>query len=86
MSKIIKIKANVSFINEDGTFIEAGQTATVTDAFLQEQNTLCSLFSLPKHEVLEEVESQEVESQEDVVKTAKSKQKAAQKQDDSTDL
>ena len=86
MSKIIKIKANVSFIHEDGTFIEAGQTATVTDAFLQEQNTLCSLFSLPKHEVLEEVESQEVESQEDVVKTAKSKQKAAQKQDDSTDL
>lgn len=86
MSKIIKIKANVSFIHEDGTFIEAGQTATVTDAFLQDQNTLCSLFSLPKHEVLEEVESQEVESQEDVVKTAKSKQKAAQKQDDSTDL
>ena len=86
MSKIIKIKANVSFIHEDGTFIEAGQTATVTDAFLQEQNTLCSLFSLPKHEVLEEVESQEDESQEDVVKTAKSKQKAAQKQDDSTDL
>ena len=81
MSKIIKIKANVSFIHEDGTFIEAGQTATVTDAFLQDQNTLCSLFSLPKHEVLEEVESQE-----DVVKTAKSKQKAAQKQDDSTDL
>ena len=86
MSKIIKIKANVSFIHEDGTFIEAGQTATVTDAFLQDQNTLCSLFSLPKHEVLEEVESQEVESQEDVVKTAKSKQKEAQKQDDSTDL
>ena len=86
MSKIIKIKANVSFIHEDGTFIEAGQTATVTDAFLQDQNTLCSLFSLPKHEVLEEVESQEVESQEDVVKTAKSKQKVAQKQDDSTDL
>ena len=86
MSKIIKIKANVSFVHDDGTFIEAGQTATVTDAFLQEQNTLCSLFSLPKHEVLEEVESQEVESQEDVVKTAKSKQKAAQKQDDSTDL
>ena len=85
MSKIIKIKANVSFIHEDGTFIEAGQTATVTDAFLQEQNTLCDLFSLPKHEVLEEVESQEVESQEDVVKTAKSKQKATQKQDD-TDL
>ena len=81
MSKIIKIKANVSFVHDDGTFIEAGQTATVTDAFLQEQNTLCSLFSLPKHEVLEEVESQE-----DVVKTAKSKQKAAQKQDDSTDL
>lgn len=81
MSKIIKIKANVSFIHEDGTFIEAGQTATVTDAFLQDQNTLCGLFSLPKHEVLEEVESQE-----DVVKTAKSKQKAAQKQDDSTDL
>lgn len=81
MSKIIKIKANVSFIHEDGTFIEAGQTATVTDAFLQDQNTLCSLFSLPKHEVLEEVESQE-----DVVKTAKSKQKTAQKQDDSTDL
>lgn len=81
MSKIIKIKANVSFIHEDGTFIEAGQTATVTDAFLEEQNTLCSLFSLPKHEVLEEIESQE-----DAVKTAKSKQKAAQKQDDSTDL
>ena len=81
MSKIIKIKANVSFIHEDGTFIEAGQTATVTDAFLQDQNTLCSLFSLPKHEVLEEIELQE-----DVVKTAKSKQKAAQKQDDSTDL
>ena len=86
MSKIIKIKANVSFVHEDGTFIEAGQTATVTDAFLQEQNTLCDLFSLPKHEVLEEVESQEDESQEDVVKTAKSKQKATQKQDDSTDL
>lgn len=81
MSKIIKIKANVSFIHEDGTFIEAGQTATVTDAFLQEQNTLCGLFSLPKHEVLEEVESQE-----DVVKTAKSKQKAAQKQEDDNDL
>ena len=81
MSKIIKIKANVSFIHEDGTFIEAGQTTTVTDAFLQEQNTLCGLFSLPKHEVLEEVESQE-----DVVKTAKSKQKAAQKQEDDNDL
>ena len=81
MSKIIKIKANVSFIHEDGTFIEAGQTATVTDAFLQEQNTLCGLFSLPKHEVLEEVESQE-----DVVKAAKSKQKAAQKQEDGNDL
>lgn len=81
MSKIIKIKANVSFIHEDGTFIEAGQTATVTDAFLQEQNTLCGLFSLPKHEVLEEAESQE-----DVVKTAKSKQKAAQKQEDDNDL
>lgn len=81
MSKIIKIKANVSFIHEDGTFIEAGQTATVTDAFLQEQNTLCGLFSLPKHEVLEEVESQE-----DVVKTAKSKQKATQKQEDDNDL
>lgn len=81
MSKIIKIKANVSFINEDGTFIEAGQTTTVTDAFLQEQNTLCDLFSLPKHEVLEEVESQE-----DVVKTAKSKQKAAQKQEDDNDF
>ena len=81
MSKIIKIKANVSFIHEDGTFIEAGQTATVTDAFLQDQNTLCSLFSLPKHEVLEEIEPQE-----DVAKTAKSKQKVAQKQDDSTDL
>lgn len=81
MSKIIKIKANVSFINEDGTFIEAGQTTTVTDAFLQEQNTLCDLFSLPKHEVLEEVESQE-----DVVKTAKSKQKAAQKQEDGNDF
>lgn len=77
MSKIIKIKANVSFIHEDGTFIEAGQTATVTDAFLQEQNTLCGLFSLPKHEVLEEAESQE-----DVVKNTKSKQKATQKQDD----
>lgn len=77
MSKIIKIKANVSFIHEDGTFIEAGQTATVTDAFLQEQNTLCDLFSLPKHEVLEEAESQE-----DVVKNTKSKQKATQKQED----
>lgn len=81
MSKIIKIKANVSFIHEDGTFIEAGQTATVTDAFLEEQNTLCDLFSLPKHEVLEEAESQE-----DVVNTAKSKQKAAQKQEDGNDL
>lgn len=81
MSKIIKIKANVSFIHEDGTFIEAGQTATVTDAFLQEQNTLCGLFSLPKHEVLEEVESQE-----DVVKNTKSKQKATQKQEDNNDL
>lgn len=81
MSKIIKIKANVSFIHEDGTFIEAGQTATVTDAFLQEQNTLCGLFSLPKHEVLEEAESQE-----DVVKTAKSKQKTTQKQEDDNDL
>lgn len=81
MSKIIKIKANVSFINEDGTFIEAGQTATVTDAFLQEQNTLCGLFSLPKHEVLEEAESQE-----DVVKNTKSKQKATQKQEDDNDL
>lgn len=77
MSKIIKIKANVSFIHEDGTFIEAGQTATVTDTFLEEQNTLCGLFSLPKHEVLEEAESQE-----DVVKNTKSKQKATQKQDD----
>jgi len=81
MSKIIKIKANVSFVHEDGTFIEAGQTATVTEAFLEEQNTLCDLFSLPKHEVLEEVESQE-----DVVNTAKSKQKAAQKQEDGNDL
>lgn len=81
MSKIIKIKANVSFIHEDGTFIEAGQTATVTDAFLQEQNTLCDLFSLPKHEVLEEAESQE-----DVVKNTKSKQKATQKQEDGNDL
>ena len=81
MSKIIKIKATVSFIHEDGTFIEAGQTATVTDAFLEEQNTLCDLFSLPKHEVLEEAESQE-----DVVNTAKSKQKAAQKQEDGNDL
>lgn len=81
MSKIIKIKANVSFIHEDGTFIEAGQTATVTDAFLQEQNTLCGLFSLPKHEVLEEAESQE-----DVVKNTKSKQKATQKQEDNNDL
>ena len=81
MSKIIKIKANVSFIHEDGTFIEAGQTATVTDAFLEEQNTLCDLFSLPKHEVLEEAESQE-----DVVNTAKSKQKAAQTQEDGNDL
>lgn len=81
MSKIIKIKANVSFIHEDGTFIEAGQTATVTDAFLQEQNTLCGLFSLPKHEVLEEAESQE-----DVVKNTKSKQKATQKQEDDSDL
>lgn len=86
MSKIIKIKANVSFIHEDGTFIEAGQTATVTDAFLQEQNTLCDLFSLPKHEVLEEAESQEDESQEDVVKNTKSKQKATQKQEDGNDL
>ena len=86
MSKIIKIKANVSFIHEDGTFIEAGQTATVTDTFLQEQNTLCGLFSLPKHEVLQEAESQEAESQEAVVKTAKSKQKATQKQEDNTDL
>ena len=86
MSKIIKIKANVSFIHEDGTFIEAGQTATVTDAFLQEQNTLCDLFSLPKHEVLEEAESQEAESQEDVVKNTKSKQKATQKQEDGNDL
>lgn len=81
MSKIIKIKANVSFIHDDGTFIEAGQTATVTDAFLQEQNTLCGLFSLPKHEVLEEAESQE-----DVVKNTKSKQKATQKQEDGNDL
>lgn len=81
MSKIIKIKANVSFIHEDGTFIEAGQTATVTDAFLQEQNTLCGSFSLPKHEVLEEAESQE-----DVVKNTKSKQKATQKQEDNNDL
>ena len=81
MSKIIKIKANVSFIHEDGTFIEAGQTATVTDAFLQEQNTLCGLFSLPKHEVLEEAESQE-----DVVKNTKSKQKATQKQEDNNDF
>ena len=81
MSKIIKIKANVSFVHEDGTFIEAGQTATVNEAFLEEQNTLCDLFSLPKHEVLEETESQE-----DVVKTAKSKQKAAQKQEDGNDL
>ena len=81
MSKIIKIKANVSFIHEDGTFIEAGQTTTVTDAFLQEQNTLCGLFSLPKHEVLEEAESQE-----DVVKNTKSKQKATQKQEDNNDL
>ena len=81
MSKIIKIKANVSFIHEDGTFIEAGQTATVTDAFLQEQNTLCGLFSLPKHEVLEDGESQE-----DVVKNTKSKQKATQKQEDDNDL
>lgn len=81
MSKIIKIKANVSFIHDDGTFIEAGQTATVTDAFLQEQNTLCGLFSLPKHEVLEEAESQE-----DVVKNTKSKQKATQKQEDNNDL
>ena len=81
MSKIIKIKANVSFIHEDGTFIEAGKTATVTDAFLEEQNTLCDLFSLPRHEVLEEVESQE-----DVVKTANSKQKAAQKQEADNDL
>lgn len=86
MSKIIKIKANVSFIHEDGTFIEAGQTATVTDAFLQEQNTLCDLFSLPKHEVLEEAESQEDESQEDVVKNTKSKQKATQKQEDNNDF
>ena len=86
MSKIIKIKANVSFIHEDGTFIEAGQTATVTDAFLQEQNTLCDLFALPKHEVLEEAESQEDESQEDVVKNTKSKQKATQKQEDGNDL
>ena len=81
MSKIIKIKANVSFIHEDGTFIEAGKTATVTDAFLQEQNTLCGLFSLPKHEVLEEAESQE-----DVVKNTKSKQKATQKQEGDNDL
>ncbi len=81
MSKIIKIKANVSFIHEDGTFIEAGQTATVTDAFLQEQNTLCGLFSLPKHEVLEEAESQEA-----VVENTKSKQKATQKQEDGNDL
>lgn len=81
MSKIIKIKANVSFIHEDGTFIEAGQTATVTDTFLEEQNTLCGLFSLPKHEVLEEAESQE-----DVVKNTKSKQKATQKQEDGNDL
>ena len=81
MSKIIKIKANVSFIHEDGTFIGAGQTATVTDVFLQEQNTLCGLFSLPKHEVLEEAESQE-----DVVKNTKSKQKATQKQEDDNDL
>ena len=81
MSKIIKIKANVSFIHEDGTFIEAGQTTTVTDAFLQEQNILCGLFSLPKHEVLEEAESQE-----DVVKNTKSKQKATQKQEDDNDL
>ena len=81
MSKIIKIKANVSFIHEDGTFIEAGQTTTVTDVFLQEQNTLCDLFSLSKHEVLEEAESQE-----DVVKNTKSKQKATQKQEDNNDL
>lgn len=81
MSKIIKIKAKVSFIHEDGTFIEAGQTTTVTDVFLQEQNTLCGLFSLPKHEVLEEAESQE-----DVVKNTKSKQKATQKQEDNNDL
>ena len=81
MSKIIKIKATVSFIHEHGTFIEAGLTATVNEAFLEEQNTLCALFSLPKHEVLEEVESQE-----DVVNTAKSKQKAAQKQEDGNDL
>ena len=78
MSKIIKIKANVSFIHEDGTFIEAGQTATVTNTFLQEQNTLCGLFSLPKHEVLEEAE--------DSKESAKTKKKDTQKQDDSTDL
>jgi len=48
---------------------------------LEEQNTLCDLFSLPKHEVLEEAESQE-----DVVKTVKSKQKVAQKQEDGNDL
>ena len=78
MSKIIKIKANVSFIHEDGTFIEAGQTATVTDAFLEEQNALCDLFSLPKHEVLEEIE--------DSKESTKTKKKDTQKQDDSTDL
>ena len=78
MSKIIKIKASVSFIHDDGTFIEAGQTATVTDAFLEEQNTLCGLFSLPMHEVLEEIE--------DSKESTKTKKKDTQKQDDSTDL
>ena len=78
MSKIIKIKANVSFIHEDGTFIEAGQTATVNEAFLEEQNTLCGLFSLPMHEVLEEID--------DSKESTKTKKKDTQKQDDSTDL
>ena len=78
MYKIIKIKASVSFIHEDGTFIEAGQTATVNEAFLEEQNTLCGLFSLPMHEVLEEIE--------DSKESTKTKKKDTQKQDDGTDL
>ena len=59
--KKVKIKANSSFVHDDGFYVRAGDVVEVTEAFLESQNEVCDLFEIPRHEVIADKAEQPTE-------------------------
>lgn len=85
-TKTVLIIAAVSFADEKGVMCYAGEKVEVTQELLDKQNELCEKFDLPKHTVVEQVETATETTNGDQKQTEEPKGKAGGKAAKTDDL